>query len=373
VVVDGVETFPIGLSLPPPLGGLTPAGTDALDEVVGAGITLLRAGPRDGGWTDAALADAESWNAAAAARGVHTWIGLGPLAHAQPATPDDVRLQEVVTALKGNAGLGMWKGQDEPWWTDWSVASLQHAHDTTRAIDPDHLQVIIQAPRGTAADLAPFSAVCEGHGVDIYPVAFGVPDPDLHQVGRWTHTLRQVTPTRTVFTTLQICFSGSDDPNGTGGFVLPTRRQARYMIYDAIINGARGLFFFGGHIAHCLSPADAALGWNWTYWDEVLKALVEEIGRNSPLHPALLVPGTGLGLRSSDPTTEVRSRRVGTSDIWVLSARSGAGTARVTITGLPETITTGTHHLSKRAVAVRHGAFTDTFAQWAVHVYHFRE
>jgi hypothetical protein len=371
VLVDGAAAFPIGLSLPPPLGGLTPSGADALDEVVGAGIGLLRVNPGHGEWTDAALADAENWNAAAGARGVHTWIGLGDLAHAQPGTPEDARLQEVVTTLKDSPGLGLWKGQDEPYWNGWPVASLQHAHDVTHAIDPDHLFALIEAPRGTADDLAPYSTVCDGHGVDVYPVPFGNPDPDLHQVGRWTRTIRTITPARAVFTALQICFSGSDDPAGSGGFVLPTHRQARYMAYDAILNGARGLLFFGGHIGHCLDPADAALGWNWTFWNDVLKSLVTEIGPHGRLHPALLVPGTGPELHTADPTTEIRSRSVGENDIWVITVRSGIGTKDVTITGLPQAITTGSHYRSNRRVAVRNGAFTDTFSQWDVHVYHF--
>ncbi len=373
VLVDGAEAFPLGLSLPPALGGLTPAGTDALDEVVGAGITLLRVAPPQGEWTDAATAAAQNWNAAAAERGVHTWVGLGGLAHAQPDTPGDMRLRDVVTTLKTSPGFGMWKGQEEPYWTGWSVQALQHAHDTARAIDPDHLYVIIEAPRGTAADLAPYSGVCDVHGVDIYPVPFGHPDPNLHQVGQWTHRVRSITPARAIFTTLQICFSGSDDPGGGGASVLPTRRQARYMAYDAILNGARGLLFYGGHIPHCLDARDAALGWNWTYWHDVLKGLLAEIGPHGKLHPALLAPGSGPELRTTNPTTEVRSRRVGGTDIWVMTTHSGRGTRDVTISGLPHTITAGTHYRSNRPVTVHKGAFTDTFSRWDVHVYHFRE
>jgi hypothetical protein len=371
VLVDGAEVFPLGLSLPPPLGGLTPAGGDALDEVAGAGIALLRFGPHRGEWSDAALTDAGSWNAAAAARGIHTWIALGDLAHAAPGTPEDARLQEVVTTLKDSPGFGLWKGQEEPFLTGFSAASLRHAHEATHALDPDHLLAIIEAPRGTAADLAPYSAVCDGHGVDVYPVPFGSPDPDLHRVGRWTRRLRTITPTRVVFTTLQICFSGSDDPAGSGAFVLPTHRQARYMAYDAILNGARGLLFYGGHLARCADPADAALGWNWTFWNNVLKHLVGEIGPHGMLYPALLAPDSGPRLRTTDPTTEIMSRRVGTR-LWVIAARSGPGTRDVTITGLPDTVTKGAHYRSKRPVTVRAGTFTETFSQWDVHVYHFR-
>jgi len=371
--VDGVASFPIGLSPPPPAGSQTPAGGDALDEVVGAGISFLRVGPPRGQWNDDALTDAENWNAAAAARGVHTWIALGELAHAQPDTPDDVQLQQVVTTLKDSPGFGIWKGQEEPLDRGFTAPLLQHAFDVTGTIDPEHLFVIIEAPRGAAAELAPFSAVCSGHGVDVYPVSFGDADPDLSQVGRWTRTIRSVTPGRAVFTTLQICFSGSDDPAGGGAFVLPTHRQARYMAYDAIINGARGVIFFGGATPHCLLPADAALGWNWTFWDDVLRRLVEEIGPRGRLYPALLAPDTGPALRTDDSTTEISSRRVGDADIWVMAARSGSGTRKVTTRGLPAAITKGRHYRSNRPVAVRRGAFTDTFAQWDVHVYHFSE
>jgi hypothetical protein len=373
VLVDGVASFPIGLSPPPPPGASTPAGSDALDEVVGAGVTFLRVGPRRGQWDDDALADAESWNAAAAARGIHTWIALGELAHAQPDTADDAQLQQVVTALKDSPGFGLWKGQEEPLVRGWTAALLEHAFDVTGAIDPGHLFVIIEAPRGTAAELAPFSAVCSGHGVDIYPVSFGDADPDLSQVGRWTRTIRSITPGRAVFTTLQICFSGSDDPAGSGEFVLPTHRQARYMAYDAIINGARGVIFFGGANPNCLLPADAALGWNWTFWNDVLRRLVAEIGRHGRLYPALLVPDTGPTLRTDDPTTEICSRSVSDGGIWVIAARSGRGTRDVTIRGLPAAIRTGRHYRSNRPVAVRRGRFTDTFAQWDVHVYRFAE
>jgi len=145
------------------------------------------------------------------------------------------------------------------------------------------------------------------------------------------------------------------------------------MAYDAILNGARGLLFYGGHISHCHDTRDAALGWNWTYWNHVLKGLVAEIGPHGRLHPALLAPGSGPELRTTDPTTEVRSRRVGATDMWVMTTRSGPGTTDVTISGLPHTIAAGAHYRSKRPVTVRKGAFTDTFSQWDVHVYHFRE
>jgi hypothetical protein len=39
--------------------------------------------------------------------------------------------------------------------------------------------------------------------------------------------------------------------------VLPTFQQERYMAYDAILNGARALTFFGGNQPGCFSGTDA--------------------------------------------------------------------------------------------------------------------
>ena len=197
-------------------------------------------------------------------------------------------------------------------------------------------------------------------------------DPKLHEIGTWTDTIASVTPTHAVWTTLQVCASGSDDEQGN--FVLPTREQERYMIYDAIINGARSLAFYGGNIYRCWNARDAALEWNWTFWDDVLEGLVREISAVSPIAPALVNPETTEVLTSSDPSTQVISRRGATSeDIWVIAARHGDDSLPVTISGLPSSVTSGTVYTEGRSIPVTGGSFTDTFSRWGVHVYHFRD
>ena len=53
---------------------------------------------------------------------------------------------------------------------------------------------------------------------------------------------------------------------------------------EAIINGARGLIFFGGNLPHAWTPEDARLGWNWSFWNRALRPVVP--GRGRPLVPA---------------------------------------------------------------------------------------
>ena len=61
------------------------------------------------------------------------------------------------------------------------------------------------------------------------------------------------------------------------------------MAYQAVVNGARGLTFFGGHLTQIATPADAQVGWNWTFWNRVLKPLLSEL-TSSAVAPALVAP-----------------------------------------------------------------------------------
>jgi hypothetical protein len=383
ILLDGRPVFPIVLSRGPSLGSRTPWGTDGLDEVVRAGVTFLKTGPVSGVWTPAAIENAIAWNLAASARGVNTWVALGDVAAAPPGSSRAELLAEVVRTLArgpGNAAIGMWKGADEP------LLNLLHPHALRypycrvtsrgdpswcageRALDPGHLWVTIQGPRGARSKLASYSSVTDVHGVDVYPVRFGKGSPDLHQVGRWTRTIASVSGGAPVWATLQICAKGSGDQRGN--YLMPTRAQERYMLYDAILNGARAVAFYGGHFSRCQDARDTASRWNWTFWRDVVRGLVREISAKSALHPALVGPDWSTRVSVDDGTTQVLARRGATvNDLWVIAARRGDGSARVTISGLPRWATTGRVYTERRTVPIESRSLTDTFGQWDVHVY----
>jgi hypothetical protein len=177
-----------------------------------------------------------------------------------------------------------------------------------------------------------------------------------------------ITPNHSVWTTLQICASGSTGPNGT--FVLPTRTQERFMIYDAIINGARSLAFYGGNNPDCWSGTDSQYQWSWSFWNSTLRNLVGEVSSISPLAPALVDPGSTTVLSTNDPASEVISRAGDAGDLWVIAAHAAATSGSVTISGLPSGVTTADVYTEGRTVGVVGGALTDTFGPWDVHVYH---
>ena len=376
IVLDGRKVFPIVLSKGPPAGGLA--------EVAAAGVNFVKLGPVTD-WNEAEIADAIAANRAAAASGLHTWINLSSLSGVRPGGWREGLLRHVVGSLKADPSapaIGMWKGADEPQRKRIRAASLRFAYCLAtgrgqrewcagrRPVDSDHLWVTVQAPRGGVRGLEPYNAVTDVHGVNRYPIAIGDPDPRLNAVGSWTNFLWLVTPSRSVWTTLQICWSWSYDAEGN--VALPTREQERYMIYDAILNGARALAFYGGHNPKCWGPLDAAGGWNWTFWRTVLQGLIREIGAGSPLAPALVNPASTRFPVSSDPATQVISRRGANGDLWVIAARSGEGSEVVTISGLPAGVAGGEVYTERRSITVADGALTDTFERWAVHVYRFR-
>jgi hypothetical protein len=387
ILFDGLPTFPLVLSPGPPLGRRTPWGTDGLTETVTAGANVYRTGTGSI-WTDATLSSALAWDRAAAALGVYTWPNLSGYSQALPGSAEDVELTNVVNTLiddPSGGAIAFWKGRDEPWYSDIAPSALQFAYcrvtsrgdpawcDGENPLDPGQLWVTIEAPRGTAADLAPYSSVTDVHGVDIYPVTLAHTSPDLSKVGKWTASLASISPLAPVWTTIQICASGSVDRT-TGNFILPTFQQERYMAYDAIVNGAKALTFYGGDNPGCFSGSDATYGWNWSFWQGVLEPLVSQLSASSPIAPALVNAAKAPHVTAGGSGTETLVKE-GTSvdDLWLIAARSGPGTRKVTFKGLPRWAHRAGVYTEDRAVTASAGSFSDRFGQWDVHVYHFVE
>lgn len=278
LVSGGKPIFPLGLSDPPPVDGKTPSGGDAWAEIAGAGINFAR--------------HYDPWAASSAAEqmvnvrhkldvahrhGMQLWLAL---AGVDNTLANKALLTEIVNTVKGHPGLGVWKGADEPAHGHIAakglVAVLNHVH----SLDPDHPLAIIEAPRAPSVEkggsdrvltvdaIRPYAAACDIHGVDIYPVSVppgkhaGRANKDISVVGDVTRILQAAKPAQTIWTTLQIAWSGVLPPRNQD--VFPTLQQARLMAYDAIVAGARGLFFFGGHLRQVMTPQDRVRGFNWT-------------------------------------------------------------------------------------------------------------
>ncbi len=390
LLVNGQPVFPLGLSDPPPLGTTAPNGQDAWAEVASAGTNLVRNYTI---WTKAGLdeqliAVGEQLDAAPA-HGLQLWLALAGVDNDLSQQP---LLDQVVNTFKGHPGLGAWKGSDEPAHAHVPAAGCVAVYHHLKQLDPHHPVVIIEAPRGpgptlqspdkplTTAAVRPYAAACDVHGIDIYPIppgahAGGPPvNTDISVVGDMTSLIAKASTQKAIWTTLQIAWTGTLPPHP---IVFPTLQQARFMAYDAIINGARGLFFFGGHLKAAMNAADQARGWNWTYWNNAQRPLLEEL--SDPDHRrALLAPHAELTITANAPDIAL-SARTADGVLYLIAVRkSPSASGRIRFSGLPAGIDQGTvlaHPGGNpaRPVTVTRSAFTDPspFAPHNARVYRF--
>jgi len=400
LLVDGQPVFPIVLSNPPPLGGKTPSGTDGLAELAAGGVRFVRTGRPD--WNlqqiQGQLAAERTRLDAAAAHGLHCWPWLGSVPNLPPqaGSPQEALLTAIVNGLKGHPALGAWKGLDEPANplnpNRVPVAGLVRAYQHVKKLDPDHPLVIIQAPLGTAADLVPYRPAFDVTGADIYPVSY---PPGIHSgatgdisvVGDVTRKMAQAAGPKPFWMTLQIAWSGVAASRTHPDLVprFPSLHDERFMAYQAIVNGARGLTFFGGHVTEVANERDARLGWNWTFWEIVLRQLLREL-TSTAVGPALVAPDAKVSIKASAGDVELVTRR-NPGFLYVIAVRTGAATSRVGFSGLPAAVTSGqvlfeyvqeplpppegVGHQEFRSVTVSKGAFRDWLGPQDARVYRF--
>ena len=381
--------FPIVLSNGPPLAGKAPNGRNALAEVAAAGVSHVRLGVAD--WTAAEVAAQRKQLDAVGVHGLKGWLWLG-----NAAVDESPLLAQIVDGVASHPALGFYKGVDEPRnpfrgdkWI--RPAGPMRAYKRIKQIDPDHPLVIIQAPIGTAAQLAPYKAAFDVTGADVYPVSYPpgahtqTPNRDISVVGDVTRKMVGVSGGKPVWMTLQIAWSGVVPDKEHPGRVprFPTLQAERFMAYQAIVAGARGLVFFGGHLTQVASPADSRLGWNWTFWQEVLRPLVAELSAS----PAIGAARAKTQVKASTPDVDLVTNADATFG-YAIAVRRKGGTNLVTFSGLPAKTASvevlgewvqkpppppiGAGSQVPRTLAVSGGAFKDWLAPHDARVYRFR-
>jgi hypothetical protein len=407
LLVDGRRVFPIVLSNGPPPGALAPSGREALAEVAAGGASFIRTGRPDWGLesVDQQIAAERELLDAAAAQGLHCWVQLGDVPNLSGRTPsaNQQLLTSIVGQLKDHPALGAWKGVDEPANPNRPApvpaAGLVRAHRQLTVLDPAHPLVIIQAPVGTLAELIPYRPAFDITGADIYPVSYppgkhvGGRSRDIGVVGDITRKMVQAAGGKPVWMTLQVAWSGVIPTQQHPGNVprFPTLPQERFMAYQAIAHGARGLSFFGGHLTEIASPADAHAGWNWTFWERALRPLLGEL-TSTGLAPALVAPNAPHPVKATVADVELVTREEA-GLLYVIAVKHGSGTSLVGFNGLPPR-RDGTpipggqvlfeyeqeplpppvdaQHQIFRTIRASNGSFRDWFGQHDAHIYRFQ-
>ena len=415
LVVDGKKVFPINLTVVPGPDAKAPSGKHAYAEFADSGVMFMRTGGKD--WNDQMIEREKATQAAAAANGLRCapWLGWD-LANFNPGdAKKEQQLKRVIETFKKSPGMGLWKGADEPDWgnshepKNATPEMVAHVAHIIHQNDRDHPIWLVQAPRGTVESLKRYDAGWDIGGIDIYPVSYPPgkhtlgQNKELSMVGDFTRMMRQVAGKKPFWMTLQIAFSGVVKPGAT--LRMPTFPEQRFMAYEAIINGSRGLTYFGGGLPQTFNDRDKQYDYNWTYFDRIMKPLFEEIGPRSPIVEALVAPDSKRKLmlapelppkrqvatkeeeQTSNPkgpkefvqdqtATDVSAveflvREVG-DNVYVLACKKEGPTVHVRFSGLPAECKNGSVMFEEpRTVEASNGSFTDWFGPFEVHVYKF--
>ena len=159
-----------------------------------------------------------------------------------------------------------------------------------KEIDPAHPVWMNHAPRNQIAQLAAFNEGADAVGCDIYPVpAYGgghsdLADRSLASTGAFTLRMQEAAPGKPVWMVLQ-GFGWADLQKNPTEEVReekrrPTFRESRFMAYDAIVRGARGILYWG----------TAYIEKDSEFWGDLLK-LVREL---ADLQPVLAAPDAAI-------------------------------------------------------------------------------
>lgn len=368
-IVDGKPYFALGLSGAPAADLKTPDGKDGWAELASGGVNWMRIGAFP--WKTSAEAEVRAQMDAAARVGIGGMLAIWDLS-APTNAGEEKELRQTIERFKDHPALVCYKDVDEPAWGRRPIPPIVKGYEIIKQIDPAHPVVMVNAPRNTIEELRRYAVACDGTGVDIYPVSVpmgahsGLPNKQMSVVGDYAKRMNEVVEgKKPVLMVLQITFSGTTPPKNI--LVRPTFDQQRYMTYQAVIDGAKGIMWFGGYIV--LNERDQKYGFNWTYWYDVLKPVLKEIGPGSELYPVITAPSADDVKITVDGANdvEVLARKVN-GKTYILAAKREGPMATVKLKGLA-----GNGHADvlyeNRKVPVRWGVIEDEFKPNSVHVY----
>ena len=176
------------------------------------------------------------------------------------------------------------------------AAGMVKGYKLLREIDPGHPVWMNHAPRNQVGQLAMFNAAADIAGCDIYPVprCEWVGHSDLVEqtaaaAGAYTTRMQSAAPGKPVWMVLQ-GFGWADiqptaPPERRKAERRPTREETRFMAYDTIVRGGRGILYWG----------TMAIEKDSQCWNDLLSVVAEL----SELQPALSAPDAELSLKTT--------------------------------------------------------------------------
>ena len=232
-------------------------------------------------------------------------------------------LTAIVNTLKDHPALVAWEAPDEAIWWAWRleravpprfwgphedvapqaiarmealVRGLIRGAEMIRKLDPDHYLWLNEACQSSQASLARVAPWLDIIGFDYYPIPNGTGSP-MEYMGLYVDRFHQTAPQCDLWA-VQQAFSWGSLPNREGRYAFPTRKEIRFMAWQAIAYGATGILWWGSR-----------------YEDNriaITSSVMEVVSELSQLHPFL----TGA------PINSVRVSNDPNRHPWLLGGRA---------------------------------------------------
>ena len=284
-------------------------------------------------------------------------------------------LHTIVDALKDHPALFCWESLDEISQYKIPVEGLLEGISLLKRLDPKHDIWLNHPPSvidprwlqhyGCAADIV---------SLDIYPIpkVFGygnLPNKEINSVGQYTDLLhKSLTDGQSAWMVLQAYRFNDDEFSHLPQENLrrfPTHHEIRFMTYQAITHGTKGIMYFLYLRRPTRPPAHTYVNTPFTpeFWNTM-----ESIGRElKTLYPVLITENYHRLEVNSDHVSYLL-KHVGDLT-WLIAVNEQNEPSEVTFR-LAQSITKLDIMFEDRSVIFDSNSFTDKFAGYDVHIYH---
>ncbi|OGV31415.1 MAG: hypothetical protein A2020_00670 [Lentisphaerae bacterium GWF2_45_14] len=247
---------------------------------------------------------------------------------------------------------------DEPAWAGEPLDKFLNLYDYFKQADPYHPVWINYAPRNSVSCLAEYNKFCDITGCDIYPVPdgshSGLPDKSLTCVGKYTERMRETVANRKPVWMVLQGTSWCEIPGRRPPMRYPSLTEIKFMIYDAVVHGAKGIFLWGTDTIRELK-----------YWG-ILFSITSEL---KSLSPALIVrdtKGEVSVLDTSGTINFIHKKTVAGDYIIAINDSSKPADVKFQTKFKNEKLFVC---FEDRDVTLSEGIFSDNFVPYAVHLY----
>ena len=305
--------------------------------------------------------------------------GMYAIAHLGNGVWKDLEnVERIVLACRDAPGLLVWELEDEPNLRGVPPERFKPVYDLLKRLDPAH-PVLINLGGGRLNEHQAYRDVADIHSDDVYPV----PVAPLALVAQYSDSVVKGVAGKPGWMWVQMApLRGGPGYRLEGGGTdrAPTMTEVRCMTYMAVAHGIRGVNYFSFHFKGKEDGPDWWVNQSepayWAQWAD----LTAELRLLAPCLLAPEVPGLAAeiveGSREPGPlghtALHLSLRRLESG--YFLIAVNGFNSpikARFTVPLPPDGLASdgAAVRLEHRLVAVKDGAFEDSFEPYAVHLY----